>query len=356
LYLLRGSGELEQFPTIVDDQLKALITGRFQLNGKVEGWHVQIDDLAIPEMHVELPEVRSKNLQALDRPRGVELVRNGEPVYRKQGAAKQASEAKAAAEALADTTDGNAAREDALRFTLIVHAPKNIWVKGTDLNTELRFSYGFKIVVAEQTRMEGEIWFLQGRVDVLGRRFDVLKDSQIAFNGTPGAPIINIVAQHTNEREQISVFTTIRGRGSDISIKVNSKPALSESEIYTLLATGGRTLKRGTGASMGGAEAATVATAYMASQLKRVIGTKIPLDLSFEVGEHGLADASGQAGMYLTDDLYVGYQLRPGADESRNENKHSFRLEYQLSPRWSLETEYGDALSGGADLIWSKDY
>ncbi len=357
VYLLDGSGELNQFPTIVDDQLKALLTGRFLLSGKVDGLHVSIRDLVIPEMHVELPEVRSKNLQPLDRPAGIELVRSGVPLYRDRSADRSATHAKAAAEALTDTTDGNTANEEGLRFTVIVNAPRNIWVKGTDLNTELRLSDGFSIDVADRAMMRGEIRFLQGRVDVLGRRFEVLKDSQVTFNGPPGAPHINIVAQHTNEREQVSVFTTVRGQGSDLSIKVNSKPALSESEIYTLLATGGRTLKRGSGASMGGAEAATVATAYMASQLKRAIGTKIPLDVSIEAGENGLADASGAAGMYITDDLYVSYQLRPGADEHRRENKHSFRLEYQLTPRWSLETDYGlDTLSGGADVIWSKDY
>jgi translocation and assembly module TamB len=65
---------------------------------------------------------------------------------------------------------------------------------------------------------------------------------------------------------------------------------------------------------------------------------------------------AGSAGTYVTEKAYVGYTFRPGADTSGGENANTVRLEYQLSPRWSLETEYGDGRTGGADLIWSKEY
>jgi translocation and assembly module TamB len=238
----------------------------------------------------------------------------------------------------------------------VIKAPKNIWVKGTDINAELGLSDGFRIAVVDRALMYGEIRFLRGRVDVMGRRFDVMKDSQVRFGGPVKVPYVNLAAQYLNEREQVTVFTTVRGQGKDISVRVSSQPALSESEIYTLLATGRRNLKRGSGSSMSSSDAATVATSFAASQLKHAIGSKIPLDvISFEAGSNGLTDASGEAGTYFTDDLYLGYHFRLGADPTR-ENTHSVRLEYQLSPRWSLDTEYGDARQGGADLIWSKDY
>jgi translocation and assembly module TamB len=65
-------------------------------------------------------------------------------------------------------------------------------------------------------------------------------------------------------------------------------------------------------------------------------------------------------GTYLTDDLYLGYTGRLGAAQqqssTRRENNNAVRLEYQFSPQWSVEGEYGDAQQGGADVIWSKDY
>ena len=46
---------------------------------------------------------------------------------------------------------------------------------------------------------------------------------------------------------------------------------------------------------------------------------------------------------------------RPWMSSPRR-NTNEVRVEYQISRRWTLESRYGDAQSGGASLIWSKDY
>jgi len=64
-------------------------------------------------------------------------------------------------------------------------------------------------------------------------------------------------------------------------------------------------------------------------------------------------------GKYLTDKIYVGYTGRvgsPSTSTTTRENANAVRFEYQFTPQWSLEANYGDARSGGLDLIWSKDY
>lgn len=358
-YSVSGKGEFNRFPIIVDDQLRALLTGRLSLAGDASKELVFIRELAIPEARIELPEVRRKDLQDLGRRDDIVLVRKGEPLYAKSAKKKKpGGDAPAAGGAAqAGGTDGEAPARVGTRYTVLVNAPRNIWVRGTDVNAEIGLSDGFRIEYADATLLFGELRFIRGRVDVLGRRFDVLKGSEVRFAGPAKLPYVNITAEHGNERESVTVFTTIRGQGTDVTVKVSSNPALSESEIYTLLATGRRTLKRGSGSSMTGNEAASVVGAYAASQVKKVLSTKVPLDvLSIEAGSQGLADASLEAGTYVTDKIYLGTIYRLGADPERNENAAGFRLEYQISPRWSLETEYGSARSGGADLIWSRDY
>jgi translocation and assembly module TamB len=155
----------------------------------------------------------------------------------------------------------------------------------------------------------------------------------------------------------VTVYLTIRGQGKDVTLHVSSEPALSESQIYTLLATGRITLKRGSGAAMSGGQAASIVGSLAASQLKKSLASKLPLDvLSIEAGAEGLQGSKLEAGTYVTDKAYVGYTGRLGADPSKGENSNAVKFEYQLSPHWSLEMEYGDARAGGADLIWSKDY
>ena len=63
-----------------------------------------------------------------------------------------------------------------------------------------------------------------------------------------------------------------------------------------------------------------------------------------------------EAGKYLTDELYVGYAGKVGADPTKYENANAVRLEYQFLPRWIFEGTYGDAKSGSADIVWTRDY
>jgi len=195
------------------------------------------------------------------------------------------------------------------------------------------------------------------------RRFDVEENSRVIFTGPPMAPYLNITAQHVNERENVTVFVHIRGQGKEFTIEPTSEPPMSETEIYTLLATGRRNLERNSGSSMTGAQAASVVGSMVASQAQKALAAELPLDVfSIEAGEEGLAGTQLEVGKYLTDKIYVGYTGRVGGGATSTggpqgrENTNAVRFEYQFSPQWSLEANYGDARSGGLDLIWSKDY
>ena len=151
-------------------------------------------------------------------------------------------------------------------------------MRGTDLNVQLGLSEGFRVEYANEARMFGEVMVLLGRVDVLGRRFDVQRDSQVRFTGPVMAPYINVTAEHRNENAGVTVFVTVRGQGKEVTLKTTSDPALPESEIYTLLATGRRTLERGSGASMNaGAQAASVVGSFVANEARKAIALeKLP--------------------------------------------------------------------------------
>ncbi|MBX7100337.1 MAG: translocation/assembly module TamB [Myxococcaceae bacterium] len=330
------AGATKSFPVITDDQLLALASLRTEVRGTLESalWAFQV---ALPEAHVELPEVARKDLQDLKPHPDVVLLRLGVPVRRKPRAA----------DAPAPTRT----------IRVEVDAPRNLWVKSTDLNLELGLSEAFQVELTDQTRVSGEAFVKKGRIDVIGRRFDVDDSSSVRFQGPPTSPYLNVTAVHVNEREGVTVFVTVVGKGKDFSLKTSSQPPLPDSEIYTLLATGRRTLKRGSGASITPEQAASVVGSLAASQFKKVIAQRLPLDvLSIETGTEGLQRARVEAGTYLTDQLYLGYTLQVGADPRRGENTHSGKLEYQISRRWSFEAFAGDARALGADLVWTREY
>jgi translocation and assembly module TamB len=90
--------------------------------------------------------------------------------------------------------------------------------------------------------------------------------------------------------------------------------------------------------------------ALMVNWARDLVSDKLPVD-SFSVASDSL-----RTGKYLTDKIFVGYTRRFEARPEKGENPDEVRVEYQITPRWQLESRYGNAQSGGASLIWSRDY
>jgi translocation and assembly module TamB len=390
-YELTGNAELKEFPIISDDQLVAAASLRATMEGNLSADSVNIRNLAIPEAHITLPEVARKDLQALEQPGDVILVSNGTPIEKRRR--KRAEPSKGAptegtltrkpagagtvAQAPGGPSTGGTggagttpAEEEEVEleeeevqriYRVLINAPRNLWIRGTDVNMELGLSPGFEVSYTDKAFLSGEVIVQRGRVTALGRRFDVQGNSKVTFTGPPLSPYLNITAEHQNERENITVFIHVSGQGTDYKIEPTSEPAMSETEIYTLLATGRSTLERNSGASMTGSQAASVVGSLVASEARDALASELPLDVfSIEAAEGGLAEgAKLEVGKYLTDKIYVGYTGRVGTPPPTTqgrENTNAVRFEYEFSPQWSLEANYGDARSGGLDLIWSKEY
>jgi translocation and assembly module TamB len=396
VYELTGESQLRDFPIISDDQLVAVASLRATMEGSLTMDTVNIRNLAIPEAHIELPEIERKDLQPLERPGDIVLVKNGVPIEKRRrkraeptnpapapggpssgaptdnasagktpspgpstGGMGGAGSAQAPRDAVEPGDEEEEEEEEEVQRTyrLLVNAEKNLWVKGSDVNIELGLSPDFEVSYTDELFMSGEVKVLRGRVEALGRRFDVQRDSRVIFTGPPLSPYLNLTAEHKNERENVTVFVHIRGQGKDFTIEPTSEPPMSETEIYTLLATGRSTLERNSGASMTGAQAASVVGSLVASQAKKALAAELPLDVfSIEAGESGLEGTKLEVGTYLTDKIYIGYTGRVGAAADDRENANAVRFEYQFNPQWSLEANYGDARSGGVDLIWSREY
>jgi translocation and assembly module TamB len=356
-FTLKLEGEAKRFPVIVDDQLVAVVGVRTQAEGGLTPKELNLHAVNIPEARIELPTVAGKDVQNLNRPEDIVLTRRGKPVRRSGAAEKKPKEAGASGTA-ADASVGR-------RYVMVLNAPRNLWVRSQDIeNLELGLSPGFRVELTDKTELSGEVNVLRGRIDVLGRKFDMQRGSQVRFWGPPKTPNINVTAMHVNDREQVTVFATVLGQGKDFNLRFRSQPPLSDEEIYTLLATGSTSLKRGSGASMSGAQAASsIVGSVAAGMLKRTLAAKLPLDvLSIETGsgEQGLAGAKLEAGTYVTDKIYVGYNYKFGtnkADETQKTgSSHAVRGEYQITPRWSMELELGFSGTVGGDLVWSRDY
>ena len=95
-------------------------------------------------------------------------------------------------------------------------APRNLWVKSDDLNIEVGLEEGFRVEMAQEPLVFGEMRLLRGHLEVMGRRFEFDDASRVTFTGPPTAPRLNVLALHRNDREDVEVTVRVSDSGSSL--------------------------------------------------------------------------------------------------------------------------------------------
>lgn len=359
-YTVEASTSLRRFPVYGQGQALATISVDSHVTGTASAQSVRAV-AKISEAHAELKDVKQKKLQDQQRPGDIVLMDGDRPA--------DAAEAKRLA-----GWKGTPVREEeaegepvvprsasppfALR--LDVDAPRNLWVHGEEASLELGLGPDFHVESAGVVAVYGQVLVRRGRIDVLGRRFDLQAGSMVQFTGSPDRPRLDVKAKHFNETEKITVLLTATGPLDKLTIAVSSpeRPDLTEGQLYTMIVTGRLQLGgNGAGSTSVSGEAASLVGGLVASQLQKTLAGKLPLDvLTLQAGDGGLTGSRLEAGTYLTSKLYAGYVGRVGANPALLQNRNAVHVEYQLSRRWSFDGEYGDIGTGTADLLWTKNY
>jgi translocation and assembly module TamB len=355
--------ELKRFPLYAQGDVLGTLSTRLALraNASRAGAKAHVD---VEEAKVELGEIRRKDVQSLDRPANVVLVAGGRPIDKSEARKLKVLEQERRARGAPAQGAGLAADEAAAapwKADVEIVAPNQLRITGEEADVELGLGAGFKVVADPQLRIVGAVFVRKGTVNVLGRKFTLQKDSTVRFHGPPESPALDVVAQHVNERSKVAVLVTLRGTPDDLKIDVSSpdRPDLTQAQLYSLIVTGQLDVgeqRSVTGSSSFSSEAATLVGGLLASSLQKTLRKKLPLDvLTIQAGT-GLTGSRLEAGTYLGDRLYVGYVGRVGSDPILLQNHNAVRVEYQFTPRWSLDAEYGDVGTGTADVVWNKHY
>jgi translocation and assembly module TamB len=306
--------------------------------GTLRGRELAVD-VNVPRGVIRLPKRTPRELQSLERRKDIVI---GRPPERRRRAAAAAG------------AQGAGAPEEP--FTLVAHlvAPRNLFVKSDNprVDVELKADVRYELAGA-QDYVEGSIEVVRGNVEPIGGRNFTLERGRVQFTGgPPRAALLDVEAKYQNPAAVVTV--TVAGTITSPEIRLSSEPAMDEAQIAMLIATGRTELKAGSGGVGGGItgeEAGWAALGAVATQaFRNLVQDRLPLDTV------ALDSGALRAGKYVTDKIYVGYVRRFDADPTRNENQDEVRVEYQITPRWVFESRYGNAQSGGASLIWSRDY
>ena len=173
----------------------------------------------------------------------------------------------------------------------------------------------------------GTVSVVRGFYDFQGRRFEVLRDSQIRFQGTrPVDPALQVDAQRLISG--VTAMVNIRGTARQPLIRLTSQPPLDEADVLSLIVFNQPINQLGSGERLNLAErAGGLAVGYLASPLANSIADALDLDI-FEIrasgGENG--QPSVAVGQQIGSRLFVSFRQEFGS-----EDLSQLSLEYRIN-------------------------
>ncbi len=242
---------------------------------------------------------------------------------------------------------GSAGARAAGKFVVRVKLADPVEIRGPA--TDMRWS-GAVLASREGELREvaGSFSAQAGRLDLLGNRFTIdAGEVTLPPDEDIIDPFIRVVA-HTRT-PMAEVTASLRGRLSRPTLVFTSLPVLTQSQILTLLLTGSPDANDADEQRVMAQAAALLAT-FESPQLASFLSSRVGID---HVGL-GFGDDLSQpilsVGKRVSRKIYIetAYKVNAPARHNRVEA----RVEYQLAPRWTLETSFGDAAVGGLDVFW----
>jgi hypothetical protein len=264
---------------------------------------------------------------------------------------------------------------DALRMNLGLNVPNDLVIKASSLQTPgspvslgaLNITLGGDLTATKDPggaiRLVGAVNTVRGNYDFQGRRFEILRDGTIRFEGLDQInPSLDIRTRRLIQGVEARV--NVRGTLQQPEIDLSSTPPLEQADILALIVFNQPLNQLGEGQQVSLAQRAqSLATGAVAGQLAQSIGNALNLD-TFEIN---VAPESGGGpeltmGQQLGQNLYVKVQQGIGEQSSTN-----FILEYEIARWLRLQTNVMQGSStqqslfrrnqgSGADLIFTFSY
>jgi translocation and assembly module TamB len=228
---------------------------------------------------------------------------------------------------------------DAATIDVRLRLPDDLLLRGRDMHASFsRVGLGdMNITVGGELRIRkapagepdlvGTVTVVRGFYDFQGRRFEVLRDSQIRFQGTrPIDPALQVDAQRLISG--VTAIVNIRGTARQPQVRLSSQPPLDEADVLSLIVFNQPINQLGEGERLNLAErAGGLAVGYLATPLANSIARALDLDI-FEIRASG--SETGQpsigVGQQFGSRLFVSFRQEFGSDDYSQ-----LSLEYRIN-------------------------
>jgi len=229
---------------------------------------------------------------------------------------------------------------------LILSGDSEIYGRGMSLKPKGKLHLGGSVT---QPNLTGVLEIASGKIEFRSVKLDIQPDSRVVFSGDPKRPSIHIIA--ARKIGDITAGVIVDGPADQLNSQLFSKPAMSNAEIFSYIATG-RAL-----ASLGQESASDMMTAAefilgpgtMMQEVQGKVKQTTGLDV-FEVG----GDASGgkiRAGRKLSDKVTLTVDQTVSKEAST-----ALTLQYMLTRSLSIFARQTVNLPPMIGLRYSKEW
>ena len=242
---------------------------------------------------------------------------------------------------------GNDSDAGRVSLDIGIEIPNRMFLRGRGLDTEWAGNLTVTGTAAVPA-VQGQLTAVRGRIDALGKSFQ-LDSGTVTFDGGDDIdPIVDITAIYTST--DLNVTVNVAGTGSNPEITLGSQPDLPRDEILARLLFG----KQAT--ELSGVEAAQLAAALaelsgatgggpgILDRVRQAVGVDV-----LQLGG-GAGGSSVRAGEYLGEDVFVGVEQGLGAESSK------VTVEVGITDNIAVESNVGATGESNVGLQFKWDY
>jgi len=241
---------------------------------------------------------------------------------------------------------------DALDLDVAVVIPDNLVMRGTnlrpanapidigDMNATVGGMIRARKIPGAELQIVGDVNTVRGNYSFQGRRFEILRDGHIRFDGGDELnPALNIRARRIISG--VETFVQVQGTMKQPELSFSSNPPLDQADILSLIVFNQPINELGEGQQVSLTERATaLAGGYLATGLSRSISNALELDeFEIEAGERGFGPTLS-VGEQVGEHLF--FRVRQGFGDAQ---ATELILEYQLKDHLRVQANVAETSS-----------
>jgi translocation and assembly module TamB len=320
------NAQFERMALIRKDQLESMVSGEVQLSGPLPQARLT-GTLRLNETKIRLPEHLPPTITGV-KLKEINVPGQDQPVQSTDQTQKQPN----------------------LDLDLDLKVPGHFFVRGRGLETEFKGRCQVTGTTAKP-RVSGELNAVWGHYDFFGKTLGIAT-GQLFFEGrSPPAPRVNVSAKY--EQDDFLAQVRLSGPIREPNIDLRSKPQLPKEEIL------GRILFGRSATNLNPVQAVQLAQALRALSSNQA-GDSLTSEIFaqtrrlFDLDEFGFSNQAGGPslgmGKYLRENVFVWAQKGLENEEDK------IKVEVDLAPHTSVESQVGGQGRSGVSLNWKLDY